>query len=79
MGLPCVGTAVGGIPDILGDGVAGVLVEPKSPQQMADAMYKLIIDDDFREKISVQALNRSRKFYDHSKFIDSFESLLNLS
>jgi glycosyltransferase involved in cell wall biosynthesis len=79
MGLPCVGTAVGGIPDILGDGVAGVLVEPKSPQQIADALYKLIIDDDFREKISMQALKRSREVYDHSKFIDSFESLLNLS
>lgn len=78
LGLPCVGTAVGGIPDILGDGVAGVLVEPKSPQQIADALYKLIIDDDFREKISMQAFKRSREVYDHTKFIDSFESLLAL-
>lgn len=78
MGLPCVGTAVGGIPDILGEGVAGVLVAPKSPRQLADALYKLIIDDDLREKISLQALKRGREVYDHSKFIDSFKYLLNL-
>lgn len=78
MGLPCVGTAVGGIPDILDEGVAGVLVEPKSPQRLADALYKLIIDDDFRESISMQALKRGREVYDHSKFIESFKSLLNL-
>ncbi len=78
MGLPCVGTNVGGIPDILDDGAAGILVEPRAPQQLADALYKLIIDKELREKISMLALRRGNEVYSHSKFIDSFKLLLDL-
>ena len=40
-GRPVVATRVGGIPEYLGEG-AGILVEPKSPQQMASAIVTLL-------------------------------------
>ncbi len=40
-GLPCIGTRVGGIPEILGD-VAGILVAPEDPEELADAMQRLL-------------------------------------
>lgn len=78
LGLPCIGTSVGGIPDILDNGVAGILVEPKAPQELAEALYKLITDNNLREEIATRASERAREVYSHSKFIDSFECLLGL-
>ncbi|MFE8072892.1 glycosyltransferase family 4 protein [Marinobacteraceae bacterium S3BR75-40.1] len=43
-GLPLIGTNVGGIPAILRNGDNGLLVEPRSPQQLADALGTLISD-----------------------------------
>ncbi len=44
-GLPVVATAVGQIPDILGNDKRGVLVPPKAPQALAAAMDKILKTD----------------------------------
>ncbi len=43
-GLACVATAVSAIPELIEDGVTGVLVEPESPQALAQAIGELIAD-----------------------------------
>jgi glycosyltransferase involved in cell wall biosynthesis len=43
-GTPVVGSAVGGIPDMIVDGVNGRLVAPSSPVQLADALQNLALD-----------------------------------
>lgn len=43
-GLPVVATEVGGIPEIIEDGVSGVLAPPRDPQGLAGALAKLIAD-----------------------------------
>ena len=45
-GLPCIGSSVGGITDILDHGKAGLLVDPKNPKQIASAIERLIRDGD---------------------------------
>jgi sugar transferase (PEP-CTERM/EpsH1 system associated) len=37
-GLPVVGTRVGGVPEVVAQGVSGQLVPPRDPQAMADAL-----------------------------------------
>lgn len=39
---PVVGTRVGGIPELLEDGVTGILVEPHAPDQLARAILRLL-------------------------------------
>jgi glycosyltransferase involved in cell wall biosynthesis len=41
-GLACVATRVSGIPELIEDGVTGVLVEPDAPQALARALERLI-------------------------------------
>ena len=41
---PVVGARVGGIPDLVEDGVDGLLVEPGSAQELADALVRLLGD-----------------------------------
>ena len=40
-GLPVIGTRVGGILDIIEDGKTGILVEPKNPEAIAQAIYEI--------------------------------------
>lgn len=43
-GLPVVATAVGGIPEIIDDGVTGVLLKSRSPEILAEAIRRLLDD-----------------------------------
>ena len=46
--LACVATAVSGIPELIEDGVTGLLVEPRAPQALAHALARLIGDPELR-------------------------------
>ena len=43
-GVPCVGTRVGGIPEIIVEGETGRLVEPDDPEALAQALASLLED-----------------------------------
>lgn len=52
-GIPVVATRVGGIPDIIEDGVNGFLVRPGAVEELASALEHLAQDCDLRQKMSV--------------------------
>jgi glycosyltransferase involved in cell wall biosynthesis len=57
--VPVVATAVGGIPEIIADGVGGVLVEPDSgPRALADALERLMSHPDRRHAIAAAGRER---------------------
>jgi glycosyltransferase involved in cell wall biosynthesis len=56
-GVPVVAARVGGIPDVVDDGVHGLLVEPGDPAALAGAMIALLTDDALRERLQ-QAAHR---------------------
>jgi glycosyltransferase involved in cell wall biosynthesis len=56
-GLPCVVTYVGGIPDVITDGMNGQLVPPGNPQEFADKIARFVDDDEFR---IITALNAKK-------------------
>ena len=54
LGLPVLATRVGGTPEVIEDGLHGVLVDPIDTQALADAMLQLI-DDPVRRQAIGQA------------------------
>ncbi|GAA3047281.1 hypothetical protein GCM10020229_68350 [Kitasatospora albolonga] len=61
-GLPSVVTRVGGMPEVLDDGVEGFLVEPADPAGLAAAFGKLAADRGLRERMGEAARGRSESF-----------------
>jgi glycosyltransferase involved in cell wall biosynthesis len=55
LGIPVIATRVGGMPEIIQHGENGLLVPPNDPQQITDAINKLLADKDLREKLSTKA------------------------
>jgi glycosyltransferase involved in cell wall biosynthesis len=48
LAVPCVATPVGGVPDIVTDGVNGCLVPVDQPAPLAAALVRLLADPDYR-------------------------------
>jgi glycosyltransferase involved in cell wall biosynthesis len=59
---PLVATSVGGLPELLEDGVSGLLVPPRNPKALAGALSGLLTDRSWRERISEAASERLRDF-----------------
>lgn len=49
--LACVSTAVSGVPELIEDGITGILVQPRAPAQLADALTRLIADPGLRRRL----------------------------
>jgi glycogen synthase len=54
-GRPVVASRVGGIPDLVVDGVNGLLVEPEDTQALADALVRVLTDGALAERLGAQA------------------------
>ena len=60
--LPVIATAVGGVPEIVEDGVSGVLVPPGGVQELADALAALARDGNRRQVMADAAGARATGF-----------------
>jgi glycosyltransferase involved in cell wall biosynthesis len=54
-GRPVVASRVGGIRDVVEDGVNGILVEPRRPEQLADALVRVLADRALAERLASAA------------------------
>ncbi len=50
-GRAVIGTRAGSIPDLVADGVSGLLVEPDDPQALADALVRVLSDRALAERL----------------------------
>lgn len=65
MGTPVVASRVGGIPEIVRDGVDGLLFEAEKPEELAACLVRLLLDDHLRATMGRNARQR---------FLEEFES-----
>jgi len=61
-GVPIVATNVGGLPEIITDGINGLLVPPAAPEALARAIKRLLDNPDFTAKLKQNALASSARF-----------------
>lgn len=74
-GLPVVTTAISGIPEVIKDGVNGLLVRPDDPQAIADALLRLKEDRPFALRLSGAAQATVRDNFDGERFAATLAAL----
>lgn len=73
-GLPIVASRVGGIPEIVEDGVNGLLVTPERPDELASALVRLL--DDPALCASMSRANRARAAdFTAARMTDAYEAI----
>src|SRR5882724_2452905 len=63
-GIPCVSTPVNGIPEIIQNGVNGLLIPPGDPQALAEAIATILNDRGLRSSMAAAARPSMEKDYD---------------
>jgi glycosyltransferase involved in cell wall biosynthesis len=69
LGTPVIATRVGGIPEILDDGRAGVLVDPEDPKDLAGALERAAKDPAAMRALAAAALPRNRELFSLDKCV----------
>lgn len=74
-GLPVVGTRVGGIPEVIEDGVTGAVVPPSNPDMLATALARYVGDADLIDKHGAAGRERVLRKYSMTGMMSAYMSL----
>lgn len=82
--VPVVATKVGGIVEIIEDGISGILVPPKDTLSLSYAIERLLLDEDLRKNIAEEGYKKFLENFTARKMVDETvkvyeESLFNSS
>ncbi|WP_027722594.1 glycosyltransferase family 4 protein [Maridesulfovibrio zosterae] len=70
MSVPVVTTTVSGIPELVESGRTGLLVEPGDHEAMADAMERILTDQELRKSVIPAAKERVHEIFDNRYWIN---------
>lgn len=74
-GLTCISTTVSGVPELLSDGVNGILVPPEDAHALSAALARAIGDAELRQRLGAAAEKRVRASFDHKSSISELTQL----
>lgn len=74
-GLPVVGTRVGGIPEVIEDGVTGCVVPPSDAQAMAAALERYVLDPQMAARHGAAGRERVLRKYNMTAMVAAYQSL----
>lgn len=69
-GVPQVATNAGGVPEVVSDGVTGLLCPPNDPTALADRIFRLLSDASLRTRMSNASRERHRSLFTLDRMLD---------
>lgn len=73
MGLPVISTRISGVPELIEDGVSGLLVEPGDPAALAGAIGRLLDDPGLSASLGGEARKRVAERFSAGVYADALE------
>jgi len=74
-GLPVMATRVGGVPELVEDGVTGFLIPPKDPDALAKALQKLLNDPELRKRMGQASREKALKEFTLDRMLRETEKV----
>ena len=74
-GLPVVATAVGGTPEAVADGETGVLVPPRSPAELAEAILQILKAPELGRRMGLAGRRRVEAHFEVRRMVAQYEGL----
>ena len=74
-GLPVLATNVGGTPEVVSDGVSGILVPSKDPVALAEAITSLILDKETAERMGREGYKIAKERFSVETMVSKIEKL----
>jgi glycosyltransferase involved in cell wall biosynthesis len=74
-GLPVVATRVGGVPELIEEGVTGLLVPPGNPVELARALRALLDDESLRRRMGEAGKKRALELFTLDRMIEQYQQL----
>jgi glycosyltransferase involved in cell wall biosynthesis len=68
--IPCIGTNVAAIPEIIINGETGFLIEPNNPDQLAEKLILLLNDENLMQKMGEAGKKRVERLFTWDKVIE---------
>jgi phosphatidyl-myo-inositol dimannoside synthase len=75
-GKACIGAAAGGVPEVIEDGVTGILVDPAKPEALPTAIIRALQDDERRAAMGQAGKKRLTAEFSIERFRERVEELL---
>jgi glycosyltransferase involved in cell wall biosynthesis len=73
-GVPVVASSVGGLPEVVEDGVSGFLRAPEDASGMAEASIQLLTNEELHRKFSKAGLDRVRRHFCAKLVVPQYEA-----
>ena len=74
-GVPCIGTNVGGIPEVIEQGVSGYICEVGDLEDISRKAISLLSDFDLHQKMSLKALDTVKTKFRADRIVEQYEQL----
>ncbi len=79
-GRPVVATTAGSLPEVIANGKSGLLVEPRNPQALADAVIKVLGNEELANRMGKNGAKYIRKKFDWDEsarqFVKVYEKVI---
>ncbi|MEH7236560.1 N-acetyl-alpha-D-glucosaminyl L-malate synthase BshA [Bacillus sp. JJ1562] len=74
-GVPTIGTNVGGIPEVIDEGVDGYICEPGDIEDIANKSIALLKNSNLHKKMSKQAIRSVQQKFNYERIVNDYEDL----
>jgi glycosyltransferase involved in cell wall biosynthesis len=76
-GLPCIGTNIDAMPEIIKEGQTGFLVPPENVDVLAEKIVALLRDPDLCKRMGREGVNHLQEDFSWDKLGDTIDACLN--
>ena len=79
MGRPVIASRIGGLPEVVKEGITGLLVPPDDPAGLANAIATLVADPALATRMGVEGRSNALTQHDFSRVVDAYEGVYGMA